>query len=384
MAIVRSIPDFLKSNLCNEDDEPLSPCFFMDKAWLKHYFDEWSSTATFGYWMTSKGAGKAYVVLSQGTRISRLGIPYRSLGFNEATEPLLENITLEFNGFLYSKLFPSSKPTDEELEETFWSFLDDLLEIKEWDEIRVNALDAGFAEKVFKQAKERQLITTLVGERKTYWVDLDQVRRENGGDFLSSLSANTRSQLKRARKTTEAALGPLTLTQPADLNEAYEWFNALGELHQARWNPKKTVIGFSNPRFVKFHNETISRLWPLGQLQLFRLAAGDITLAYLYNFLIDGHAYFIMSGIGYDQPKASKPGMLAHWLAIEHNLALGVKIYDFLAGTHQYKQSLSTHSANQSNFTLRRARRHFRVENWLRNFKRRNLKQTHKAPTGLE
>jgi Acetyltransferase (GNAT) domain len=373
MPIVRSNPAFLTPHPECSDESLNSPCYFLDEAWLVPYIKEWDQGCFYGHWHSSPHLSRAQAVLSCGIKTSRLGIKYRSIGFNEATEALLENLTLEFNGFLVSS---DSAPTSTAMsEEASWSqnFLDDLLEYEDWDEIRLNALNNVFAERISEFSRDRGLIATLVGERKTYWTDLDQVRQKFQGDFLKSVSSNTRSQLRRARKSTETALGALALVEPVTLEEAHLWFEELGELHQARWNVNKNIIGFSNPRFVNFHRETINRLWPNGQLQLLKLSAGDTTLAYLYNFMVGGHTYFVMSGIAYDKPQAAKPGLLAHWFAIEHNLTMGSRIYDFLAGTHQYKQSLSTHVTNQSSLTIRRPRLHFKLENWLRNMKRRNL-----------
>ena len=135
--------------------------------------------------------------------------------------------------------------------------------------------------------------------------------------------------------------------------------------------------GFDNPSFVEFHRRLIELAFPTGGIQYLRLTAGETVLAYLYNFVSDGHVQFYLSGIDYGIDPSTKPGMLAHWLAIEHNLAAGRRIYDFLAGDARYKRSLSTGGDRTLWLVLQRPRWRLQLESFGRRVKRAALGQSH-------
>jgi CelD/BcsL family acetyltransferase involved in cellulose biosynthesis len=82
-----------------------------------------------------------------------------------------------------------------------------------------------------------------------------------------------------------------------------------------------------------------------------------------------------MSGINYQLEPNLRPGMLAHWMAIEASLATGKRSYDFLAGDARYKRSLSTAEDKVLWLVLQRPRLKLQVETWVRKAKRQWLGQ---------
>jgi len=106
---------------------------------------------------------------------------------------------------------------------------------------------------------------------------------------------------------------------------------------------------------------------------MLRLMAGGKPIAYLYNLKFKGHIGFYLSGVDYSAAEKYRPGMIAHWLAIEHYLASDANTYDFLAGDNLYKERLCTNQREMLDLIFWRPRPLLQLENAIRNIKRRYL-----------
>ena len=337
------------------------------------YTAQWAPINFYGVLSTDNCAVNRYCYLSTGRLRSRLKIPFVSIGFNEATELLVQNTTVEENDFI------STSSSGEAIEAaefaiTIKDTLDHLLQFDDWDEIRLSALSNGHGMLTKEAAEAKNLIVEVFSERQTYWVDFNEIQTKFARDFIASRSANTRAQLRKALKQTQADLGPCVIEVASTLEQAHDWLDKLGKLHLKRWNPNGVIEGFNNPRFVGFHRQCLDELWPTAQVKIVRLVAGQKPIAYMHYFVADKRVYFNMSGIDYDENKAHRPGLIAHWLAIEFFQRDGMAIYDFLAGTNRYKESLCTHSAGQVHLLVRRKRWFFKLESFLRRIKTKLVK----------
>jgi CelD/BcsL family acetyltransferase involved in cellulose biosynthesis len=136
-----------------------------------------------------------------------------------------------------------------------------------------------------------------------------------------------------------------------------------------RWSDS----GFKNPHFVDFHHRLIEQNFDNNQVNLFKLKAGDTTLAILY-FLLDGEtAYFYLQGVNYEENGKFKPGLIAHTLAIEYFIGKGYLFYDFMGGKSQYKTQLSSHTTDLTTLLIQRPKTIFQLENMARNIKQKIL-----------
>jgi CelD/BcsL family acetyltransferase involved in cellulose biosynthesis len=106
---------------------------------------------------------------------------------------------------------------------------------------------------------------------------------------------------------------------------------------------------------------------PRGEVQLIRVTAGSRELGYLYSFVHQGRVCFYQSGYDYHllDPKYS-PGLVTLVLAIKHNAAVGMSLFDFLAGNQAYKASLATDRAELVSWILQRRSLLSAVETALR------------------
>jgi CelD/BcsL family acetyltransferase involved in cellulose biosynthesis len=173
------------------------------------------------------------------------------------------------------------------------------------------------------------------------FVDLAALRASGRG-YLDALSQNTRYQLRRsARRYAEA--GPLCVERAKTVAEAWDFLDALATLHQETWTARGRPGAFADPFFRHFHRDLLAATVPQGRADVLRIAAGSAVLGYLYNFRNGGRVLQYQGGFAYGAAAAhQKPGLTCHHLAIEHYLADGAAVYDFLAGDDRYKSSLAT------------------------------------------
>jgi CelD/BcsL family acetyltransferase involved in cellulose biosynthesis len=170
-------------------------------------------------------------------------------------------------------------------------------------------------------------------------------------DYLTSLSKNSRSAIKRSNKLIQSSLGAITVNK-VDVTSEPSIMNELADIHIQRWGDSEFGSGFSNPKFVAFHAQLLksNALLPdpkndeeyEHQAELLKVTAGDTCLGYLYMLKQNQHVLFYLSAISYSsEDNKIKPGMSMHFAAIEYYNKRGFTRYDFLAGAARYKEQMS-------------------------------------------
>lgn len=347
---------------------------FLSRPWLEACLATWPGSA--GHHLAvvalddiepigSRGhdAPVALTLLGARTLRRHRWLTVRALGLNEALDDDLDEPTLELNG-----LYGASGPA---FDTGFERLLDWLDTRPDWDELHVSGVLSARARHIETRAAAHGLWVRSGKDVQTWWTDLDRIRTSHAGDYLAALSSNTRQQIRRAHRALEKESGALVLEQADTPLQMLAWLESLAVLHRARWSTPGRRSGFDLPSFRAFHRTLIERMAPSGGVQMLRVRAGTRVFAYLYNLVLDGHVYFLMSGIEYGALDRHKPGMLAHRLAIEHNLGLGMRVYDFLGGSQRYKTSLGTDHDTQHWLVLSRPRLTLRLEHALRMLRRR-------------
>jgi CelD/BcsL family acetyltransferase involved in cellulose biosynthesis len=186
---------------------------------------------------------------------------------------------------------------------------------------------------------------TLAAARGAGWLELRQTRfaphvdlPAAGGDFLATLSANARAQIRRSMRLFGA---DLRLVRAESLHEAKEFFAEMVEAHQAAWQRRGRPGAFADAGMRRFHLALIDRAFPRGEVDLLRVTAGGQHVGTLHAFLRDGRVMIYQSGFRYGHDKREKPGLVCHALAIGFYAQRGFRVYDFLAGGDRYKTSLA-------------------------------------------
>ena len=96
------------------------------------------------------------------------------------------------------------------------------------------------------------------------------------------------------------------------------------------------------------------RLWAGedgASLELLWLVVRGEPIAASYNVVFGNKVYFYQSGRRMDVPKAVRPGIAMHALAIQRSIEAGRREYDFLQGASRYKRDLAL--ASRALVTLR-------------------------------
>jgi CelD/BcsL family acetyltransferase involved in cellulose biosynthesis len=222
-----------------------------------------------------------------------------------------------------------------------------------WDELFLPGVDG----EAFRDlAVPRGYHVRIVGTTPSPFVDLEQVRAS--GDYLTVVSANTRSQIRRARRR----IGTCELEVAASLDDAFAIYDELVALHTASWGARGLPGVFADLWVDRFHRRLIERRFSHGEIQLARLRAGATTIGCLYNLVASGRVLFYQSGLAMFDDPVIKPGLLCHAATITHCAAGGHKVYDLLGGRARYKASLATGATELLWLCVQRARLRFVLE----------------------
>ena len=198
--------------------------------------------------------------------------------------------------------------------------------------------------------------------RPAYRIDLDAVRN-SGQDYLAGLGKNTRARIRKAIRHYGA--DRLRLEVADSRERSRSWLDRLRDLHQHHWQSKGQSGAFSSDAINRFHDSLVEDCHDNGTIRLLRISAGSTLLGYLYNFVYQGQVHFYQSAFNYEHARLS-PGLLCHYLAIQHYLGEGARTYDFLAGDSRYKRSLSNQQYEMRWILLQRDRLRFRLERRMR------------------
>lgn len=280
----------------------------------------------------------------------------RALLVSETGRLELDKLTIEHNGFLMEK------GLEAEVVKRSLEFLTN--SESRWDELFISGIDKSHAVWYRQAANEinAKLITQI--QKSFFYVDVLELKKA-GSDYMSSLSANTRYQLRRAIREYEKH-GALICSVASTLDQALEYFQQLRQIHQQHWTGKGERGAFASEFANSFHDILIRSRFSTGEIQLIKISAGPKPLGYLYNFVLNGIVSNYQSGFYYENDPKLKPGSVSHYLAVIHNMQHDVTRYDFLMGEHRYKRSLATHEAEMVWLVLQRRRLRFALEHFMR------------------
>jgi CelD/BcsL family acetyltransferase involved in cellulose biosynthesis len=272
------------------------------------------------------GLALVHTVLKTRHRI----MPVRTMFLNQTGNERQDIITIEHNDILVDRyeadairraclrfLIDARGRGDKQVDELMLGGIDDPL----LDDIK------GFQRPVLERAS-----------CGSAFVDLNRLRRLDIG-FLDGLSGSTARRIKRSLALYREH-GELELQSAANAEEALDFFEKAGEMHQARWTTRGHPGAFAYPFFVMFHRRLIRTAVPDGRAELIRISVGGEPLGYLYNFIDRGRVSYYFSGFRFDEDNRLKPGLVCHALCIDRHLAAGRDVYDFMGGDQRYKLEL--------------------------------------------
>jgi CelD/BcsL family acetyltransferase involved in cellulose biosynthesis len=309
------------------------PSFFQSWTWI-------------GTWLAVSGITPLVLrVIEDGTllalallierRVRRHGIlTVRQLVLHETGNPEQDGIWIEYNGLLMAKDAPSGMLA------RVIRYLAGAPLVQGWQELVLS----GVSDEYPAAAVQAGLHVELDRRSPCYAVDLAAIRQAKGA-WSDTLSANTRAQIRRARRHAEAG-GAVTLRGASSVAEALAFFDRLIVLHNRHWRAKGKPGAFATGFEQAFHHRLITDGVPLGHVRLLCVMAGEKPIGYLYNFTYRGEILNYQSGFQYGSDNHDRPGLVSHAVCIEAALEDGSNVYNLLAGEGRYKRSIGQYSGD--------------------------------------
>lgn len=320
-----------------------------------------------GSWLAEAGPPHTVLVGRSGDEIVCLGllrravqrrhrfVRSRTLFLHQTGNEEEDIIYIEYNGFL----------TDRRHGNLLTEAVAFLRRAERFDEIDL----AGIVEEDHRRLEAAGATTHVSARKTTAYVDLRHLR-ETGGDYLAQVSSNTRYQIRRAVKLYEER-GPLTIEPARSVEEALAFFDALGVLHEEGWRKRGASGAWRYPFLVRFHRRVIERSFESGGIEIVRIRCGAEPIGYIYALIHGGWLGSYLSGFAYEEDNKVKPGLVCHYLHVEHCLKSGRDVLDFLAGDHRYKTSLGVPGATMVWVKVQQKRPQLMLERMLRGLKQR-------------
>ena len=326
------------------------------------------SWAWIGAWVAEAGMPDHVLVGRSGEEIVSLAllrrgvqrrhgfVRSRTLYLHETGDEEKDIIFIEYNGFLTDRRFGRLEPQG----------LAFLRSVGGFDEVQLG----GMAEDGYEAVRTAGFRTSVHALKTTAFVDLEAIRA-GGGDYLATISSNTRYQVRRALKIYESR-GPVRLEPARDVAEALAFFDELGTLHARAWEQRGEGGGaWRFPFLIAFHRRLIEENFASGGIDIVRISCGGTAIGYIHCLVREGWYGSYLSGFAYEADNKVKPGLVSFYLYIEERLKSGAKVLDFLAGDHRYKTSLGQPGPSLYWFRVQERRPQLMLESGLRWVKQR-------------
>lgn len=303
--------------------EGISKChFFLSWLWIENWIRHHQNRKALIVLYFEDNNSLLGIALATRKHIKRMRFFKHDAAILYQTGDYLDNLTPEYTGIVCKK-------SNEKL------LLESLIENTINGEFMWNTTTISRCEIEPIKRKTINIIT-----HPTFQVNLASIHTSQD-KYLSKLSSNTRSQIKRSMKRYKNLYGDLQLIFPSDKNECIEFFYRMLFLHQKYWRSKNKIDAFYNNDLVLFHTDLINNGYP-HNLYIVKVQAGTELIGYIYNFKYNKRIYNYQGGLCYSNDNKLKPGLVSHTLLINHHIKHGDDMYDFMAGDYQYKKSLCT------------------------------------------
>ncbi|WP_300111601.1 GNAT family N-acetyltransferase [Sphingobium sp.] len=293
--------------------------FFLRWTWIGAWLDSYRVEPELLAVVDDEGRDIALALVGHAMQPRLLG-PVATLSLNQSGDPAADRPYIEYNGLLTDRDFAP---------EATIAAIAALASRRDWRALRLSGMEPGSP--LLDLPARRRMCRDV---SPVYQVDLTTVRAADG-DYLSLLSANSRSQIRRALKDRGGALPQVAL---ATLDDIGPWIGEMAHHNQGRHADN----AWDDPAFRAFVETLTARGLAGGEVELLRLTDGPDLVGLLVTFVHAGVAMNYQSAFAPPRGAKDKPGLLCHAAAVDHYAARALSRYSFLAGKDRYKQSLAT------------------------------------------
>ena len=160
--------------------------------------------------------------------------------------------------------------------------------------------------------------------------------------FLSRFSSSRRWRMGRNRRKIETQFSTrfIVWTDHSDLDTVID---RLIHLHCSRWDAAGMEHSFASEEYKRFHRMVIKACHACNWIRLYCLELNGNLVAIVYCYHFRDTIFLMQSGFD-PNLSALSPGSVLLGYAIEHMIAEGKRVFDFLRGEHRYKDELATSS----------------------------------------
>ncbi len=146
-------------------------------------------------------------------------------------------------------------------------------------------------------------------------------------EYYRGLSRHVKDEISRHSRHLSKH-GALTHIHCSSEEEFTSYLKVLFELHRRRWNSTDTPSQFNDRSACSFYLETVAKLFPKGQIDLFVLKAGEVPVFLSYAFIFDGRWQSQTHCFDLDYAK-SAPGTVGAATELKDAFARGTRVMDF-------------------------------------------------------
>lgn len=322
--------------------------FFVGWTWTGSWLESYGVRPDLLSVTNGEGRDVALALMGRAMQPRLLG-RCATLSLNQSGDPTADRPYVEYNGLLADSICQV---------EVARAFHVALARRADWRALRVSGVAPGSP---LLDIPARR--AARVDRSPVYQVDLDAVRAA-GGDYLSLLSANTRSQIRRAIKEHD---GLPTVSAASTAAEAESWLEEMRALNEGRHADN----AWRDPAFRRFLATITDRGRTAGEVELLRFTDEGGVVGLLVNFVYRGQAMNYQSAFAAPRSAKDKPGLLCHAAVVAHYADRGLNLYSLLAGKDRYKQSLATCEEALEWWVIERFSPRLEAEALLRRFLRR-------------
>lgn len=301
------------------DDENFSP--FLNAEFLQAWFSQKTSPVHL-FLLHKQGAVCQFVLIGESVK-RKYGLTFKLAHINQTGCPRNDQVWIEYN---------TSFGLIEHQNRFFFLLLKEL-ERQNFDILNVSmTCEFLFPKKYFSNLYSDAHISQGFRRSLSRELTVEQL--------ISSLSANSRSKLRRSVKELHRQFGRINVTIAEGSDQELSFLEQLEKLHIKRWGDTSFGSGFENEIFKDTLRSLIKNDVELCEIA--KVTAGDALLGYTFNLIQKDTVFFYCSGVNLEfVSKHIKPGYVLHLALMEHYAQRGLNWYDFMGGASQYKQTLS-------------------------------------------
>lgn len=169
-------------------------------------------------------------------------------------------------------------------------------------------------------------------------------------EFVSTLSANARYNVKRRMKNLERDFKTRYFVWE-DFESLDGAMERLAQLHNKRWEEKECRHSFSSNEYVSFHKAVAKDFAKQGWLHLSCLELNGEIVGMLYDYYYDGKIFYYQAGFDPSFYKYSL-GLVLRAYVIQRAITEGVKELDLLKGAYAHKYMWTPYDRQTVNIVI--------------------------------